>query len=366
MSAVPKASPAVATGWRRYRWIIWVVLLVVALAFPYVVDRPRFWIPNIGIKSIWLGVIAMSLVFLNRYVGLLSLAQMTIAGIAAYGTGYAVVTAGQPVVLAVPAGILAGTVAGFLIALVAARTKAIYFLMITLAIGQVVYSFASQSIEVTNARRGLAPIPRPDWGIVDFSQLHIFYYGALAAAVGCYLLCRYVAATSFGLALQGIRDSPDRMSALGYNVNRYRIAAMTFAAFIASVGGIIMVFDRAQVDPDVVSLSTTLDILVVAVVGGIGSLGGVFIGGIVLTLLDNFAQNLTDRYLTLTGLVFIAVLLFAPAGLAGIGQQVTRVVNRLRNKPVAETPHDPPHESPPDDAATSLKSHENITKGSQR
>lgn len=338
---LPVGTPQ-KSAWQRYRWILWVVVLGAALAFPYVVDRPRFWIPNIGIKSLWLGTIAMSLVFLNRYVGLLSLAQMTLAGIAAYGVGYMVVTLDQSVFLAVPVGILVGTVAGFLVALIAARTKAIYFLMITLAIGQVVYSFASQSLEVTNARRGLAPIPRPDLGVVDFTQLHIFYYGALAAAVLCYLLCRYVAATSFGLALQGIRDSPERMSALGYNVNRYRIAAMTFTAFIASIGGVIMVFDRAQVDPDVVSLSSTLDILVVAVIGGVGSLGGVFVGGIVLTLLDNFAQNVTERYMTLTGLVFIVVLLFAPTGLAGVGKQVVRALSTRRRAPQAPTAPDVP------------------------
>ncbi|MCY7412022.1 MAG: branched-chain amino acid ABC transporter permease, partial [Salinibacterium sp.] len=314
--------------WHRYLWIVWVVVLGLAVAFPFLVDRPRFWLPNIGVKSLWLGIIAMSLVFLNRYVGLLSLAQMTIAGVSAYGVGFFVVTAGQDFFVAVLLGIIAGTAAGFVTALIAARTKAIYFLMITLALGQVFFSWASQAIEVTNARRGLAPITRPDLGFVDLGNIQSFYYFALVVALGCYLLCRYVAATSFGLALQGIRDSPERMSALGYRVNRYRVGAITFAAFIASVGGAILVMDRAQVDPDVVSLSSTLDVLVVAVIGGIGSLGGVFIGAIILTLLDNFAQDLTDRYMTLTGLVFILVLLFAPAGIAGIGTQVRRAIER--------------------------------------
>ncbi|AXH34783.1 branched-chain amino acid ABC transporter permease [Humibacter sp. BT305] len=322
------APSGVSPLWRRWRWAVWGVALVIAVLFPFVVDRPRFWIPNIGIRTLWLGVIAMSLVFLNRYVGLLSLAQMTLAGIAAYGVGFVTVTLGWPVLVAVPVGVASGTIAGFLVALIAARTKAIYFLMITLALSQVFYSWASQAIEVTNARRGLAPIPRPDLGVLDLSNLTTFYLVSLIAAVLCYALCRYVVSTPFGMALQGIRDSPDRMRALGYSPVRYRVAAMTFAAFIASIGGVILVFDRSQVDPDVVSLGSTLDILVVAVIGGIGSLGGAFIGGLVLALLTNFAQNITDRYMTFTGLVFIAILLFAPTGIAGIGRQVRKALDR--------------------------------------
>lgn len=345
----------------RYGWIGWVVVLAAAILFPYVVDRPRFWLPNIGVRSLWLGIIAMSLVFLNRYVGLLSLAQATIAGISAYGVGYFMVTQEQPFYVAVPLGIVAGTVAGFLVALIAARTKAIYFLMITLALAQVFYSYASQAIEVTNARRGLAPIRKPDLAALNLNDITTFYFVALALAVVCFLLCRYVASTSFGLALQGIRDSPERMAALGYRVNRYRVAAITFAAFIASIGGVVLVFDRAQVDPDVVSLGSTLDILIVAVVGGIGSLGGVFIGAIILTLLDNFAQDFTDRYMTLTGIVFIIVLLFAPAGIAGIGKQVTRVIDRRRKErpsaSVGDSQQEPTATQPTEEA---------ITKGKQR
>jgi branched-chain amino acid transport system permease protein len=126
------------------------------------------------------------------------------------------------------------------------------------------------------------------------------------------------------------------------------------------VGGVILVFDRAQVDPDVVSLSSTLDILVVAVIGGIGSLGGVFIGAIILTLLDNFAQDFTDRYMTLTGIVFILVLLFAPAGIAGIGKQVKRAVDRARSK--RSEADESPQQEPPAEQPTG----EAITKGKQQ
>ena len=178
--------------------------------------------------------------------------------------------------------------------------------MITLAIGQVFYSWASQDAAITGARRGIAPIARDEFGPLDFRNLTTFYLAALLIAVVCYLLCRWVGATPFGYALQGIRDSPERMQALGYRIGMYRIGAVTFVSFIASLGGIIMVFDRAQADPDLVSLGSTLDVLVVAVIGGIGSLGGAFIGALLLSLLDSFAQDLTDRYMTLTGVISVS------------------------------------------------------------
>ncbi len=325
--------------WRRYALILGIVAIVMAILFPYLVDRPRFWLPNIGVRTLYLGTIGMSLVFLNRFVGLLSLAQMMMAGISAYGVGYATVQLGWSMTSAIVVGLVAGTLAGFITALISARTRAIYFLMITLALAQGFFAWASQANDVTNARRGLAPIPKPDWGFLDLTDTQTFYYFALGLAVGCYLLCRAVVSTPFGLALQGIRDSPQRMEALGYRVNRYRIAAITFAGFIASIGGIILVLDRNQTTPDILDLPANLDILVVAVVGGINSLGGAFLGGLVLSLLNNFATNFTDRYMTLTGLVFVAVLYLAPRGLAGVGTKLQEFADSRRRRP-PETNHD--------------------------
>lgn len=341
MSMRERATPGARRPlWRRYELLLGIAVLILAVSLPYIVDRPRFWLPNIGVKTFWMGIVAMSLVFLNRYVGLISLAQMTIAGICAYGAGYATVTLELPSPAAVLIGLAAGTLAGLITALIAARTRAIYFLMITLALGQVFHSWANQAIEITNARRGLAPIPRPEWGPLDLTDLQTFYYFCLALAIISYLLCRYVASTSFGYALRGIRDSPERMQALGYNVNRYRVAAITFAAFIASLGGIILVFDRNQVTPDIVDLPLTLNILVVAIVGGVLSLGGAFAGGFLVAFLDNYASDFTDRYMTLTGLVFIAVLYFAPTGLAGVGSQLRRLLDRAGRPRQGPPPHD--------------------------
>lgn len=304
-------------------WLIPLVVLIIAIIFPYIVDRPRFWVPNIGIKTIWLGISAMSLAFLNKHLGLLSLAQVAISAMSAYGIASAMVTFGLDWFVAIPIGLAVGTILAAIIALISIRTVAIYFLMITLAISQVIFSWVSQEAFV-NGRRGLAPVRRPEF-LMDMNN---FYFFALGIAVLAYLLCRYLAATPFGLSLEGIKDSPDRMRALGFKVSKYRFWAITFAGFIASLAGIIMVFDRAQADPDIVSLNSTLDVLVVAVVGGVTSIGGVFLGGFVFTLLDNFASDFTDRYMTLTGVIFVLILLFAPKGLTGVWDQLKGVFKK--------------------------------------
>lgn len=370
MSARQRRHDAGITGTspRRIRWdiVVPVVVLVIAIAFPFVVDRPRFWIPNIGVKTMWLGTIAMSMVFLNRYLGLLSLAQVTIAGVAAYGVGYFAVASGWPYLAAMIVAVVIGTVFGAVIALISVRTRAIYFLMITLAIGQVFYSWASQDAAITGARRGIAPVTRGEFGPVDFRDLTTFYLAALLIAVVCYLLCRWVGATPFGYALQGIRDSPERMQALGYRIGMYRIGAVTFVSFIASLGGIIMVFDRAQADPDLVSLGSTLDVLVVAVIGGIGSLGGAFIGALLFSVLDSFAQDITDRYMTLTGVIFIAILYFAPSGLAGVWKQISSAVrSRKRRRQEREAP-EPARDPDPARTGAADPADPAITKGTKQ
>lgn len=356
------SDPVASKQGRPIRWdiVLPLAILVAAVLFPFVVDRPRFWIPNIGVKTMWLGTIAMSLVFLNRYLGLVSLAQVTIAGVAAYGVGFFAVTSGWPYLIAMLVAVSAGTAFGAVMALISVRTRAIYFLMITLAIGQVFYSWASQDAAITGARRGIAPIARGEFGPLDFRDLTTFYFGAVSIAVFCYLLCRWIGATPFGFALQGIRDSPERMQALGYRIGLYRVGAVAFASFIASLGGIIMVFDRAQAAPDLVSLDATLDVLVVAVIGGIASLGGAFAGALLFSLLDSFAQDLTDRYMTLTGLIFIAILYFAPTGFAGVSKRVASFVrSRLKRRDASAT-HEPTPKGADDSALTTT------TKGTKQ
>jgi branched-chain amino acid transport system permease protein len=133
---------------------------------------------------------------------------------------------------------------------------------------------------------------------------------------------RHVVRSPFGLTLQGIRDSAPRMAALGYNVTAHRVAAFGFAGLVAACGGVLAVWYNGQIAPGSIDLTRTIDVLVIAVIGGLYRLEGAWVGAFAFTLLTNFANDYTARFNTVIGLIFIGILLLSPGGIAGISQAV--------------------------------------------
>ncbi len=310
------SSPAV-------RWTARGVLLAALIIYPFVVPQPGFWVVNIGIKSLWLGVMALSLIFLYKFTGLLSLGQLAFWGAAGYTIGYLVQLQGWSFAPAIALGIVFGILLGALVGSFAIRASGVYFLMLTLAVAQLMYFAALQASQFTRGHQGITGIRPPTFLGLDLVSARTQYLVALTIAVLLYVLCRYIEGTPFGLALRGLRDSPERMRALGYNVYAYKVVAFSFAAFIASIGGVLAIFYNRQIVPDGVGLIRTIDVLIAAVVGGVISLPGAFIGAFALTMVQNFSQFFTSRYLTLTGVVFVVVVLFFPQGIAGLWRQFT-------------------------------------------
>lgn len=308
----------------RTRTVVGVVLLVALVLFPFVVPRPEFWVVSVGIRSLWLGIVAMSFIWLSRSLGVLSLGQLTFWGTTAYALAILSTEGDMPYVLSLPLSILLGTAVGFVVALICVRTQGVYFLMLTLAVSQLGFFLVLNAATITGGFGGIGGIRRPELFGFSFSDRNVLYFTALGLAVGTYLLVRYIGRTPFGLALEGIRDSPERMRALGYDIYWYRVAAFTFSAFLASVSGALALFYQGRITPGSVDLVRSIDILIVSVLGGIGSIAGAFVGATGLTVFTNFAQTdaIGIRRLTLTGLVFVAVLLFMPAGIAGLADQV--------------------------------------------
>jgi branched-chain amino acid transport system permease protein len=145
--------------------------------------------------------------------------------------------------------------------------------------------------------------------------------------------------TPFGLALQGIRDDPTRMRALGYNVELHRTLAFGLGAFIAAVAGILFVWWSTRIDPGSVDIRATLNVLVVAVIGGLFRLEGAWVGAIAFVALDNYARDLAfvgPQFNTLIGLVFLLIVLLSPGGLLGIWEWATAYGRRAMGARRAE------------------------------
>jgi branched-chain amino acid transport system permease protein len=305
-----------------------VALLLLVLAPLIFTD---YFVSAILTKALWLGIAAASLIFLASYGGMVSLGQVGLYAIAGMMYANLVMADGgldaawSPWV-AVIAALLIATLAGLLFGAVAARSVGIYFLMITLALGVLVYYFFAQVTELS----GFGGVNSPELpaliGNPGIDPVPLFYV-TLGASVLIFLGIRYLVRTPFGLAMQGLRDEPDRMRALGFNVELHRTLAFAVGAFIAAVAGILSVWYNQRISPGSISLGQTIDILVIAVIGGLYRLEGAWVGAIFFALLDNYSREHTpdigevlgpERFNTLIGIIFLVIVLVSPGGLVGI------------------------------------------------
>jgi branched-chain amino acid transport system permease protein len=329
---------AAAPAWLRFLWrhlsARHVFVLVFLVAYPFVASP--FFTFQIAAQSLALGMIALSLAFLGGYGGMISLAQMTVAGIAGYlvailGTsGTAEISLGWPWWVVVPTAVAVATVCGTLIGWLSVRTEGIYTIMITLAIGVAFHYLVLQNYSVFGGFQGLQKVYPPTVFGVDWRSPLPFYFMSLACALTAYFAVKYVARAPFGIALQGIRDNPRRMAALGFAVTLHRVAAYAFAGLIAAVGGVLFTWYNGLVTPGSVGTSWLINILVIAVLGGMRHPIGAFLGAIVFVLLQNFAIDLVDRerFNLVIGGVFLAIVLFSPDGLIGLWTRISQRFSR--------------------------------------
>jgi branched-chain amino acid transport system permease protein len=312
----------------------WIAALVL-LFLPAVASD--FFLVQVFGWALILGTIALSLQFLAGYGGMVSLVQMTVAGFAGYmvailGTsGLAQISLGWPFWLAVPVAILLAVLFGTLSGALAVRTAGIYTIMITLAIAAAFFYFTRQNETVFGGFLGFNGVRAPVFWGVDWRSPVPFYYLCLGWAAIAWGLVVWVVRAPFGLALQGIRDNPRRMAALGFDVTAHRIAAYAFAAFLAAPAGVLLTWLNGQIAPGTVGIGPVIDVLVIAVVGGLGRPIGPFIGALLYVLLRIFALDALvalglsgQRFQLLIGLGFLVTVLFSPDGILGLWERARR------------------------------------------
>jgi branched-chain amino acid transport system permease protein len=306
-------------------WVVGLILLAMpAFASNFVLFQIFGW-------SFALGLIALGLTFLAGYGGMVSLAQMTVAGFSGYmlaifgDSAVTNISQGWPWFIAIPLSIVLACVFATLVGWLAVRTDGIYTIMITLAIAAAFFYFTRQNYDIFNGFTGFNQTLPPDVFGVNWRAATPFYYLSLALAVLFYLIVLYVSRAPFGLALQGVRDNPRRMAALGYSVTAHRVAAYTFAAVPAAFGGILLIWQSGQISPGTAGIGPAIDILVIAVIGGLRRPIGPFIGALVYVVLKTFAIDIlvalglgSERFNLLVGVGFLVIVMFSPDGLLGL------------------------------------------------
>ncbi len=319
-----EAQIAALIGHIRLRHIL---VLATVLVYPWVVNS--FFTFQIGGQALALGLIALSLTFLGGYGGMVSLAQMSVAGVAGYMVAiFGVAGAAQggasslgwPWWLAVIIAVVIATAFATLVGWLSVRTEGIYTIMITLAIGVSFYYLAQQNYSIFGGHEGFNQVYAPTVFGIDFREPIPYYYLTLFWALGGYFFIKYLLRAPFGAALQGVRDNPRRMNALGFNVTAHRVAAYAVAGVLAAIGGVLMVWYNNRVSPGSASTEMMLNILIIAVMGGMKHPIGAFIGAIVFVLVQNFAIDIIarERFNLVIGAAFLSIVLFSPDGLLGL------------------------------------------------
>ena len=316
-----------APRWLKFLWRTLsarhVFTLVLVLVFPFVATP--FFTFQVAAQALVLGLIALSLTFLGGYGGMVSLAQMSVAGMAGYGvaifgTSSTPISLGWPWWLAVLFAVLVATACATVIGWLSVRTEGIYTIMITLAFGVAFYYLVLQNYTLFNGFQGFQKVYPPDVLGVNWREPLPFYFLSLFWAMAGYFAVKWMVRTPFGIALQGVRDNPRRMAALGFNVVAHRVAAYSVAGFMAAIGGVLMVWYNGLITPGSVNTGWQLNILVIAVLGGMRHPIGAVLGAIIFVLLQTFAIDLIDRerFNLVIGVVFLAIVLFSPDGLLGL------------------------------------------------
>ncbi len=332
----------------RSNWLP-LLILIVLLIFPFVVG----WLTNsspIGIQrgdrmimrgeSVrWqavlielfiLAILAMSYNLLFGFTGVISFGHALFFGMGGYVLGIALEKLGLDrstgLIVGVVAGLIICAMLSVLIGLVSLRLRGVYFTIFTLAIAEMFFIFFSR-LELTKAEDGFAIGDLPLW--LDPSQSRLsFYYVALALFALTFLFIRRVVSSPTGAVFQAIRDNEDRAQAIGYNTLTYKLISITLAGMIAASAGMIHILLNKKVGPEILSVTYTVDPLLMTIIGGVGTFSGPILGASGLHLLDTFFRDLTitiggstikiaDVWGLLLGIIFIVVVLIFPQGIVG-------------------------------------------------
>lgn len=271
-------------------------------------------------------ILALGLNLLLGYAGLPSLGHAAFFGVGAYAAGLTMLHVTDSfwtgTLIAVAASMAVGAVYG----LIALRTAGVYFLIITLALGQIAWATAFSWRSVTGGDDGLRGIGRPNLGIPGFSvdTTYGYFLLALGAATVSLFLMALLARSPFGAALRGIHQNSARMAALGYNVWLYKFLAFVISAGFAGFAGVIFVYYKGFVSPEAVGIVVSAEVTLMVIVGGAGTLLGPFVGAFLIVFMSHVVSGYTDRWLTVLGALYIAVMLLAPNGLTAFAAEISR------------------------------------------
>jgi branched-chain amino acid transport system permease protein len=290
---------------------LWTVIVVALLALVPLLF-PGYQTSLITLTLIY-ALLAMSIDILAGFTGRTPLCHGAIFGSATYVVMYYVTVTGGDPWIGVLLGIGTAVLVSLVFAVLAVRTTGVYFLLLTLALGMIVWGVCQRWTSVTGGENGIRGTVRPEW-LADSAR---FYYFVLVVGVAASLLMWRFVRSPCGLTLKGIRESESRMRSLGYNTTAHLLLGFLFSGLIAGIAGALYAFFNSFVSPSTVALAQSVKGLLMAIIGGVGTLFGGVVGAAIIILLENVVSSFTERWSMVLGLLFVLAMIFTPEGIVG-------------------------------------------------
>ncbi|MGI9622872.1 MAG: branched-chain amino acid ABC transporter permease [Acidimicrobiales bacterium] len=317
------------------------LLIVAGLLLLLPLYGSDFFVEFVMTRTMMLGIAASSVVFLAAYGGMISMAQLLMFGVAGFMIGNFVAETGSKGLklgwnpwVAILIALAITSFVALIMGALASRTTGIYYLMLTFTYAVIGVLFFRSVVELSGSS-GLTGIDPP--ALFDDHPVRQYYLG-LGLSIVIYLAFRLIRSTPFGMVLQGIRDDPVRMASLGFNVPLHRTLAFTLAGFVAGIAGVLNVWWNGQIAPQSIDAGPTIDLLVIAVIGGISRLEGAWLGAFVFVAANNYLRDLPlassfnevlqhipgewtlteSTFHTWIGVLVLVIVVASPEGLMGI------------------------------------------------
>ncbi|MSO83105.1 MAG: branched-chain amino acid ABC transporter permease [Acidobacteria bacterium] len=320
--AAPDGRPGKGSGAKAGWRLAIVVILGLVFSFGPLMFS-SYWV-GLLTQMVILAILAMSLDMLLGYTGLPSLGHAAFFGVAAYAVAVLATRYGAGFWVCVAGGILIGTLLSAALGLIVSHVRDVYFLMITLALGMVLWGLSYRWIPVTGGDNGISGIP----SLAAHAGLPLtgpvtFYYVTLLVFLACAALMALIVRSPFGLALRGIRENEGRMKSLGFNTWLHCYLSYVIAGAFASVSGVVWAYYNGFVSPTYLDLTASSELFLMVTLGGPATLVGPVLGAAAIVLLKNVMSAYTARWLLILGMVYIVTILVAPKGVWNLGRRRT-------------------------------------------
>jgi branched-chain amino acid transport system permease protein len=319
-------------------------VLALAAAFAALATVP-YWMPgiyyiNVSSQVLFYAIFALGLNILVGYAGLVSLGHAGLFGITAYAVAYLLST-GFGHTEAILSALAISLISTAIFAALALRATGIGFIMITLALGQIIWGLAYRWISLTGGDNGINVRTRPAPFGYDLGAAEAFYYATLVVFLIAVVVVAIFGQSPLGAALKGTRDQPRRMNALGYHVWAIRFWSCLLSGMLTAVAGTMFVYYTQFISPQTTALTASAEVLLMVIAGGPATLLGPIVGAALVVVVKNVVSGYIERWNFLLGAVFVAIVILMPEGLVPGTARLWRVAwQRMRRAGAAGAPDD--------------------------